>query len=153
MLDKNSIDKVKRLYITLHNESEVAKELGISRQALYEYRNRHGINYDPKSAKKKTYKDRYGIRNDKILKLYDNGTTINELAKLFNMKKPTINYILSKENVKRDYVHPSAKRNMEIFRLRKSGVPVRNLAKKYNLSRYYVSTMIYKLKNRLSKAG
>ena len=148
-LSDNSVDTVKKLYAALPNESMVAEELGISRQALYDYRTRHGIKYDPIFAKEKTYKTRYGKRNAKMIKMYNDGTSMEKLMSVFGMNRPAINYILTKADVKRKYVHPSTERNNEILKLREGGVPVKKIAEEFDMNPLYVSTLIYKMKKKL----
>jgi DNA-binding CsgD family transcriptional regulator len=130
------------------NESEVARKIGVSRQAMYDYRVRHDIKYDQRKAKQKTYTEKYSQRNAKIVDLYISGMPMDKICVKFNMNKPAINYILLKYKVKKPMVYPSIKRNMEIYRRRKNGASVKDMAKEYKLDPKYVSTMIYKMKQK-----
>lgn len=146
---KRSEDEVRSLYKKLMNESEVAREFGISRQSAYDYRVRHAIPYDPKVAKKKTYNVLYKERNEQIISMYLSGVPMEKICKKFSMNAPAINYILLKHKVKKPVVHPSYTRNMEIFKLRQEGVTISELAKKYDLDSRYLSSMIFKIKRKL----
>lgn len=145
---KRSEKDVIGLYRKLMNESQVAKELGVSRQSMYDYRIRHNIPYDPNTAKEKTYDTLYKDRNEKIIRFYLSGIPMEKICKKFSMKKPAINYILLKAKVKKPVFHPSHERNMTILRLRKRGISIIALAKKYKMDPQYISSMIYKLKRK-----
>ena len=96
--------EVQTLYDRLHNESAVAKKLGVSRHALYDYRVRHNIHYDPVQAKVKTYNAVYADRNNQIVNAYLSDVPMEQICSNFNMNKPAINYILLKYKVKRPAV-------------------------------------------------
>jgi AraC-like DNA-binding protein len=145
---KRSEDYIRKLYEKLMNESEVARELGVSRQSMYDYRVRHNINYNPDTAKVKTYNEKYADRNDKIVSMYLSGIPMEKICAKFEMNKPAINYILLKHKAKKPVVHPSLKRNVEIYRRRKHGTSVKEMAEEYGLDPKYVSTMIYKMKQK-----
>lgn len=149
---KRSEKEIRALYEKLRNESEVARELGVSRQSIYDYRIRHNIKYDPKKAKIKTYAELYADRNSAIVDMYLSDVPMDKICAKFGMNPPAVNYILTKYKVKRPAIHPSMKRNEEIFKLRQSGVSVKSLAERFGLNPYYVSTMIYKIKKEKREA-
>ena len=146
---KRSVEDVTALYKKFSNESQVAHALGVSRQAMYEFRLRHGIRYNIDNAKQKTYDTLYKKRNEKIIALYQAGVDIEKICTKFNMNKPAINYILLKHKVKLPVFHPSHDRNIEIFRLHEQGVEVKELAKKYKLDPQYISSMIFKIRKKV----
>jgi transposase len=143
---KRSIEDIKILYATLNNESEVAAELGVSRQSMYDYRIRHNIPYNPGKAKSKKLKALYGERNEQIKVAYLAGTSVEEICKKHEMNKPALNYILTKLGIKHAAVRPSEQRNEKIFELRKQGIPVKEIAVKFDLKPFYVSSILYKIR-------
>jgi len=145
---KNKKQKIQELYDKLMNESEVARELGVSRQSMYDYRIRHGIKYSSKRAKEKTYLIRYHDRNKKIIDAYMSNINMDKICSRFGMNLPAINYILSRYGVKKPSISKAFKRNMEILKSRMGGTSVKELAERYNLNPLYVSTMIYKMKQK-----
>ena len=143
---KRSVEEVRQLYAACMNESEVARELGVSRQSMYDYRIRHGISYSPSKAKKKTYDVLYGTRNQQIKEDYLNEVPVEEICKKFDMNKPALNYILTKLGIKHPSIHPSYERNMQIMELRKEKISVKEIAERFKLKPIYVSSIIYKMK-------
>lgn len=143
---KLSLAEVKQLYATCINESEVARVLGFSRQSMYDYRIRHGIPYNPEKAKKKTYDFLYGERNARIKDDYLDDMSVDDLCKKYKMKKPAMNYILTKLGIKQPAVHPSHERNLQIMEMRSENIPVKEIAEKFGLKPIYVSSIIYKMK-------
>ena len=145
---KRSVNEVKALYAKYNNESEVARELGISRQSLYDFRIRHGIPYNAEKAKKKTHDAQYGERNENIIAAYQSGVTMAKLCAKFKMNAPAINYILTKYSVKKPAIHHSHERNLDIQKLRDKGMPIKEIAELYHMDRFYISTMLCKLKKK-----
>lgn len=143
---KKSLEEVRQLYASCMNESEVARALGFSRQAMYDYRIRHGIPYNPVKAKKKTHDILYGERNARIKDDYLNDMSVDEICKKFKMKKPALNYILTRLGIKQAAVRPSHERNLQIWEMRKEKIPVKEIAEKFDLKPIYVSSILYKLK-------
>lgn len=148
---KTSLEEVRQLYASCMNESEVARVLGFSRQSMYDYRIRHGIPYNPVKAKKKTYDILYGERNNKIKDDYLNDMPVDEICEKYKMKKPALNYILTKLGIKHPAVHPSHERNAQIMEMRKEKIPVKEIAEKFGLKPIYVSSIIYKIKKDAKK--
>jgi hypothetical protein len=93
---KHSLEKVKKLYEKFDNESEVARELGVSRQFIYEYRKKHNIQYDKKLARISSNYNRYGIRNTEIWNLFIKGELVKNLCKKFNITESNVRFILNK---------------------------------------------------------
>lgn len=145
-MTKISVEEVRQLYATCMNESEVARVLGFSRQSMYDYRIRHGIPYNPVKAKKRTYDILYGERNANIKADYLDDMPVNEICEKYGMKKPALNYILTKLGIKHPEVHPSHERNMQIMEMRSQNIPVKEIAVKFKLKPIYVSSIIYKMK-------
>jgi len=154
---KQSVEEVRQLYASCMNESEVARVLGFSRQSMYDYRIRHGIPYNPAKAKKKTHDIFYGERNARIKDDYLNDMSIEEICKKYKtgrgdlLKKPALNYILTKLGIKHPAIHPSRERNMQIMEMRKEKIPVKEIAEKFGLKPIYVSSIIYKIKSDAKK--
>lgn len=143
---RRSVEEIRALYKKLMNESEVARVLGVSRQSMYDYRIRHGIEYNLQTARKKKTDELYGKRNKDIIDYYIGGKDIEWLCKKFGMNPPAVNYILSKYKVKRPCVDKYTDRNKEILQLRKSGVTIGEIAEKYDLKKQYISTLLCSLK-------
>jgi uncharacterized protein (DUF433 family) len=148
---KWSIDEIKNLYATLTNEVAVAKELGVSRQSMYDYRIRHNIPYNPIKGRAKKLKALYGDRNEQIKIDYLANMPIDDICKKHKMNKPALNYILTKLGVKHPAVRPSEQRNKDIFELRKQGISVKEIAEKFELKPFYVSSILYKIRKEKNK--
>lgn len=91
---------------------------------------------------------RYGKlrrRNQQIAKLYQDGKTINDLAKQFNLSASHIRRLLTKSNVNLRYVHDPVKikqRNQQIIRLSKQGLSVKDIKKQIPVSQDTIYAVI-----------
>lgn len=139
--------EIRELYKTNKTESEIAKLLGISRQSMYDYRQRHKIPYDKRKARIKIYNDLYYERNTKICSAYLGGKSIDDICSEFVMQKPAILYILNKCKVKKKAISAAAKRNADMLKMRENGDRVKDIAAQYNINPQYVSTVLYKLRH------
>jgi DNA-binding NarL/FixJ family response regulator len=92
----HSLEKIKKLYEELNNENDVARELGVSRQFMYEYRIKNNIQYDKNTARNKTHFFKYDLRNSKIINMYKDGKKIDDICKKFNMNESNVRFILKK---------------------------------------------------------
>ena len=139
---RRSEEEIREMYQNHMNESEIAAELGVSRQSMYDYRVRHGIAYDTKRARKRRYETVYGERDHRIVEAHLAGKDIDQLCEMFEMKPPAINYILVKYKAKRPIARKSTSRNQEILCLYEQGVSVDEIAEKYELNKFYVHNLL-----------
>lgn len=145
---RRSVKEIREMYRSHMNESEVARELGVSRQSLNEYRIRHGIPYDPIRARKRRNDTLYGERNHRIIEAHLAGKDIEELCDMFGMNAPALNYILIKHKAKKPSVRKTVSRNADLMRLREQGATITELATQFGLNKFYVRNLIHQQKKK-----
>lgn len=75
------------------SDSEIARSLGISRQAVQGFRRRYGVSH---------YYNKKRLRNHEIKELYKEGYTVIDIAKSMKLSRTQIYNILKKEVRKND---------------------------------------------------
>jgi hypothetical protein len=91
---KHSLEKVKELYSKFNNESDVARELGVSRQFMHEFRIKNNIVYDKLSARKATHLNRYEVRNAEISRLYLLGVDLGVIKNQFKLSDANLGLLI-----------------------------------------------------------
>lgn len=144
-----SVEFVKSLYKKLPSEAAVAKELGVSRQFMFEYRVRHNIIYDPYEKRMNRYEKSFGERDKAIIDKYKQGWNTLDLAREFGLTRSSINRIIGRKGVQRNRISPCSERNKKIYEMRKNGKMPAEIALEFNMSRQQVCNILYKMSNKI----
>jgi len=137
-------EMLQELYEKFVSESDIAAYLGISKQAMFELRNRFGIEYNRSIYLKRITK----IRHDEILELYNKINNIGGVAKKLGYSKTHIKDVLKLNKIKFVSDH-RAKINI-IIKMYKNGVNRSELVKYSGMTRQSLNNLIYREKKRCS---
>lgn len=102
-----------------------------------------GIVYFPKIMDEPARKDRHR----QVLKLYEEGKKMQEIAEMFNMQRETVRYILITQGVAK-YKFKDTDRNLQIYKQAKQGESIESLSDKYGISTRWIWQIIKFYKRR-----
>lgn len=102
-----------------------------------------GSVYFPKIMDEPARKDRHR----QVLKLYEEGKKMQEIAEMFNMQRETVRYILITQGVAK-YKFKDTDRNLQIYKQAKQGESIESLSDKYGISTRWIWQIIKFYKRR-----